>query len=191
LPEILNVKIEKSQLALKLEQEKRLNFSIYQHYPFDNSYDVYACIEHTIFIKPQSKEIVPTGIYIQIDNPYYESLIISKNDMVDRGLVVMNNYMNFSYRNQVYAIIYNINDFETFIDPGNAIASIKFNQVPQVKFSYTEAIQESTIPSIGNSWVQQRKEVHQKLNRVGINPSRDEILNLIDNKGGDVEEIME
>lgn len=156
----LNVKIEKGSLARTLEEKLGISWNLQQQYPFDAGYDLRACEEEDIIIEPNKRAIVGTGLYFQIEEPYWEIQIRPRSGLAYKnGTTVVNSpgTVDFAYRNEVKVILYNSGE-ETFtVSPGDRIAQACFRPVPQVWFNYVDAIETSVVLSQGNRWVQEEK----------------------------------
>lgn len=156
----LNVKIEKGSLARTLEEKLGISWDLQQQYPFDAGYDLRACEEEDVIIEPNKRAIVGTGLYFQIEEPYWEIQIRPRSGLAYKnGIMVVNSpgTVDFAYRNEVKVILYNSGE-ETFtVSPGDRIAQACFRPVPQVWFNYVDAIETSVVLSQGNRWVQEEK----------------------------------
>ena len=156
----LNVKIEKGSLARTLEEKLGISWNLQQQYPFDAGYDLRACEEEDVIIEPNKRAIVGTGLYFQIEEPYWEIQIRPRSGLAYKnGIMVVNSpgTVDFAYRNEVKVILYNSGE-ETFtVSPGDRIAQACFRPVPQVWFNYVDAIETSVVLSQGNRWVQEEK----------------------------------
>ena len=110
LPIPHKIKFEKSSLALKLEKEYGKAWIVEQYSLFDLYYSLQACIEQDIKIKPFTREIIKTGFYLQIDDPYTYLEIISDSNLVyEKGLIVLDapTYFGHGFRNEIFLILYN------------------------------------------------------------------------------------
>ena len=156
----LNVKIEKSELAKKLEEKLGITWNLYQQYPFDAGYDLRACENTSIVIEPNERETVGTGLYFQIDEPYWEIQIRPRSGLAHKnGIMIVNSpgTVDFAYRNEVKIILYNSGKESFIIHQGDRIAQACFRPVPQVFFEYVDSIDQTVILSNTNPWVQEEK----------------------------------
>ena len=106
----LSVKIEKSELAKRLEEKFGITWNLQQQYPFDAGYDLRACEEEDIWIEPNERVIVGTGLYFQIEEPYWEIQIRPRSGLAFKnGIMIVNSpgTVDFAYRNEVKVILYN------------------------------------------------------------------------------------
>ena len=133
----LNVKIEKSVLAQQLEQQLGITWDLQQQYPFDAGYDLRACESMPIVIEPNERETVGTGLYFQLDEPYWEIQIRPRSGLAHKnGIMIVNSpgTVDFAYRNEVKIILYNSGKESFIIHQGDRIAQACFRPVPQVFF---------------------------------------------------------
>ena len=175
----LSVKIEKSELAKQLEEKFGITWNLQQQYPFDAGYDLRACEEEDIWIEPNERAIVGTGLYFQIDEPYWEIQIRPRSGLAFKnGIMIVNSpgTVDFAYRNEVKVILYNSGKETFMVAQGDRIAQACFRPVPLVSFEYVDAIETSVVLSQGNRWVQE-----EKMKERGITKNKKDTISLDDN----------
>lgn len=148
--DIINVKVEKSELALKLEKDLELDWSIYQQFPFDAGYDLKACIEKPYTLQPQKRKTIPVGLYFEIEDPYWEIQIRPRSGLSHNyGLMIVNSpgTVDYTYRKEVMVILFNSGEKPFVIEPGDRIAQACFRSVPQVNITYVDVVEPSLIIS--------------------------------------------
>tara|TARA_S200000501_G_C20788440_1_gene728338 strand:+ start:158 stop:754 length:597 start_codon:yes stop_codon:yes gene_type:complete len=187
----LNVKIEKSELAKQLEEKLGITWNLQQQYPFDAGYDLRSCEPDEIVLEPNNRETVGTGLYFQIDNPFWEIQIRPRSGLAHKnGIMIVNSpgTVDFAYRNEVKIILYNSGDRVFTIFPGDRIAQACFRPVPQVSFEYVDAIEQTVILSNAHPWVQEEKVKKRGLakrpKRETVSLNEDDTEELIINRGG-------
>jgi len=186
----LNVKIEKSVLAQQLEQQLGITWDLQQQYPFDAGYDLRACESMPIVIEPNERETVGTGLYFQLDEPYWEIQIRPRSGLAHKnGIMIVNSpgTVDFAYRNEVKIILYNSGKESFIIHQGDRIAQACFRPVPQVFFEYVYSIDQTVILSNTNSWVQEEKIKKQNITknkRPSISLNEEDTEALIIKRGG-------
>lgn len=188
----INAKIEKSELARKLEKDLNLDWSLKQEYPFDAGFDVRACIEETVYIPNQSRKLIGTGLYIQLDDPMWEIEVRPRSGLAHKnGITVLNSpgTIDFAYRNEIKVILYNTSTMGLGfqVNPGDRIAQICFRKIPMVTFEYVDAIERAITVSKDNTWVQELKnqektEASKEINHLELNDS--DVKQIILERGG-------
>tara|TARA_B100000424_G_C22945714_1_gene503402 strand:+ start:11528 stop:12124 length:597 start_codon:yes stop_codon:yes gene_type:complete len=187
----LSVKIEKSELAKELEEKLGITWNLQQQYPFDAGYDLRACELEEIVLEPNCRDTVGTGLYFQIDNPFWEIQIRPRSGLAHKnGIMIVNSpgTVDFAYRNEVKIILYNSGNRTFTISPGDRIAQACFRPVPQVSFEYVDAIEQTVILSNAHPWVQEEKVkkrgLVKKPKRETVSLSENDTEELIINRGG-------
>ena len=160
-PPILHkIKFEKSSLALKLEKQYGKAWIIEQYNLFDLYYSLQACIEQDINIKPFTKKVIKTGLYLQIDNPYTYLEITSDSNLVyEKGLIVLDapTYFGYGFRNEIFLMLYNTTDKTQYISPYERIAMFQSKTLNQISFEYVYEVEEVNATKTGKKWIQQEK----------------------------------
>jgi len=126
---IINVKVEKSELALKLEKDLELNWDIYQQFPFDAGYDLKACIDKSCTIYSQERKTIPVGLYFELEDPYWEIQIRPRSGLSHKyGIIIVNSpgTVDYAYRKEVMVILFNSGREPFLIEPGDRIVRWKF-----------------------------------------------------------------
>lgn len=152
----LAVKVEKSLLAKKLEDKLNLSWNLQQQYLFDAGYDLRACEEENIVINPLERTIIGTGLYFQMEEPYWEIQIRPRSGLAYKhGIMVVNSpgTVDFTYRDEVRVILFNSSKEPFLISPGDRIAQACFRPVPKVDFKYVEEIEKTLRGGFGSSGV--------------------------------------
>ena len=160
LPIPHKIKFEKSSLALKLEKEYGKAWIVEQYSLFDLYYSLQACIEQDIKIKPFTREIIKTGFYLQIDDPYTYLEIISDSNLVyEKGLIVLDapTYFGHGFRNEIFLILYNTTDKIKHIGPYERIAMFQSKTFNKTSFEYIYQVEEVNSTKTGKKWIQIEK----------------------------------
>ena len=160
LPIPHKIKFEKSSLALKLEKEYGKAWIVEQYSSFDLYYSLQACIEQDIKIKPFTREIIKTGFYLQIDDPYTYLEVISDSNLVyEKGLIVLDapTYFGYGFRNEIFLMLYNTTAVEYYIEPYERIAMFQSKTLNQTSFEYIYQVEEVNSTKTGKKWIQTEK----------------------------------
>lgn len=133
------LKVEKTNLALLLEKNKSLDFSIKQQWDFDAGLDVKACILNPIEIKPSEKVVIGTGLRLELSNPNYEVQVRSRSGLAAKnGVMVLNSpgTIDYMYREEVGVILANLGKDPFIVNPGDRIAQLCVREMPKVVVQY-------------------------------------------------------
>lgn len=140
----LQVRIEKTEQAKKLEQELNLDFGLTQKHPWDAGYDVKACIKSPIELFPKERKVIPVGLKIELMSNMYEIQARPRSGLAAKnGIMVVNSpgTIDAGYRDEVMIIMYNSDEYKTLvINPGDRIAQLCFRALPSVEIEYVSKI---------------------------------------------------
>lgn len=135
----LKVKIEKTELAKRLEEELKIKWDLAQAYPFDAGYDLRASLEMTTSISPGRGAVIPTGLMIEMLDPHWEMQVRPRSGLAAKQQITVTNSpgtVDYMYREEVKVIIFNLGREAFTINPGDRIAQACFREVPEVSFEY-------------------------------------------------------
>ena len=161
LPILHKIKLEKSSLALKLEKQYGKAWVIEQYNSFDLYYSLQACTNQNIKISPYTKEIIKTGFYLQIDDPYTYLEIISDSNLVhEKGLIVLDapTYFGYGFRNEIFLMLYNTTNKDQYLKPYERIAMFQSKLLNQTSFKYIYQVEEVNATKTGKKWIQIEKK---------------------------------
>lgn len=94
--------------------------------PHSAGFDLCADIAQTIAIKPGKRELVPTGIALELP-PGFEAQIRPRSGLaIKQGLGILNSpgTIDADYRGEIMVILINCNDEPISIEPGMRIAQM-------------------------------------------------------------------
>ena len=111
----LEVKIQKTKLAKSLEKTLNIKWELNQQFPYDAGFDLRACIDRALILLPTGHTTIPTGIHVEFSEPNWEMQVRPRS-----GLAA-----------------------EHGITPGDRIAQACFREIPQVNFTYVDAVSET------------------------------------------------
>lgn len=106
-------------------------YSLTKANPSDACYDIQSSGKYEIF--PGEKIKVKTGLYFKLPSNW-EAQIRSRSSLADNhGIIVLNQpgTVDSSYRGEVKVLLYNTGVTVFSIQPGDRIAQVKFDKVPQ------------------------------------------------------------
>lgn len=138
-PLTLDITIEKTLTALHLEHALNTSFDLFQNYPFDAGYDVRAAIDVPMILLPSSTHLVPTGLLIELGNPYWEIQVRPRSGLaVKHNIGILNSpgTIDYAYRKEIQVILHNYGRAAFTVRPGDRIAQLCFRPVPQLTIKY-------------------------------------------------------
>ena len=88
-----------------------------------SGFDLRACIDDPVVIKPKSWEIIPTGIYVEVPSGY-EVQVRPRSGLAARGITVLNTpgTVDSDYRGEIKVILANFSKEPFVVEPGMRIA---------------------------------------------------------------------
>ena len=98
--------------------------------------DVRAAIDSPITIVPGSRALIPTGLFVEIPVGYEIQVRPRSGLAIKKGITVLNTpgTVDSDDRNQIGVILINFGEQPFIIEPGDRIAQLVLNQIPQVNW---------------------------------------------------------
>jgi dUTP pyrophosphatase len=111
--------------------------------PHSAGVDLTAKIKETIHIKSLGREMVPTGIYLEIPEGYEGQVRPRSGLAAKRGIGVLNSpgTIDADYRGEIKVILVNLSDETVSIEPNERVAQLVFSKVEQANFINLETIE--------------------------------------------------
>jgi len=90
--------------------------------------DLYANNKKAITIQPFGRELIKTGLFIELQKGYEAQIRPRSGLCLKKGLTVLNSpgTIDADYRGEIGVILVNISNKETLINPGDRIAQMIF-----------------------------------------------------------------
>ena len=158
--QLCNIKFEKSSFAKKVEAQFGKAWIIEQNTLFDLYYSFQACTDKIILMRPFSKQIIKTGFYLQIDDPYtYLEVTTDSNLAYEKGLVILDSptYFGYSFRNEIYLMLYNTTEKQQQINPYDRIGMFQAKIINQTSFEYITEVEQIESVKSEKKWIQLEK----------------------------------
>ena len=107
--------------------------------------DLRANIEMPIELQPMERNLVPTGLFIEIPLGYEAQVRPRSGLAIKQGITCLNTpgTIDSDYRCEVKVILINLDKIPQVIHPGDRIAQIVFQQVIVIEWSPVEILKES------------------------------------------------
>lgn len=107
--------------------------------------DIRAWINAPIILKPLQRELIPTGLYIELPVGY-EAQIRPRSGMAwKKGITVLNTpgTIDADYRGEIKVILINLSNEEVIIENGERIAQMVIARHEKVTLTAVEQLQET------------------------------------------------
>lgn len=108
-------------------------------------YDLYACIEHAVEIKPHTTEKIGTGIAVAVPEGYFGAIFARSGLAAKQGLRPANcvGVADSDYRGEYIVALHNDTDTVQVINPGERIAQMVVMPYLAVEFEETAELDET------------------------------------------------
>jgi len=103
--------------------------------------DVRAFISEPIVIQPRDRVLIPTGLYVEIPIGYEIQVRPRSGLALKKGITVLNTpgTIDSDYRNGIGIILINLGEDIFTVNPGDRIAQLVLNEVPQINWFPVES----------------------------------------------------
>ena len=108
--------------------------------------DLYACIDKSITLEPQSLAVVPTGLAIEITDKNYAAFLYARSGLgVKHGICLSNGVgvVDSDYRGEVCVGLCNVSDKPYVIEPFERVAQMVIAPVVCVQIEEVTALSDS------------------------------------------------
>ena len=107
--------------------------------------DLYANVAIPITIEPFGRALVPTGLYMAIENGYEGQIRPRSGLALKNGITVLNTpgTIDSDYRGEVKVLLVNLSDQHYTIRGGDRIAQIVFAPVTQARLVRVDSLEET------------------------------------------------
>jgi dUTP pyrophosphatase len=107
--------------------------------------DVRAFLNEPIMLKPFERQLIPTGLYLEIP-PGFECQVRPRSGLAfKKGITVLNSpgTIDADYRGEIGVLLVNLSSENVSIETGERIAQLVFAPVIQAEWKLTEEISET------------------------------------------------
>ena len=107
--------------------------------------DIRANIETTIVIQPLDRELIKTGLFLEMENGLECQVRPRSGLALKKGLSVLNTpgTIDADYRGEIGVILVNLSNLEVSIEDGERIAQLVFCRVEQVSLTEVAVLNDS------------------------------------------------
>ena len=105
--------------------------------------DVAAAIEAPITLQPLERQLIPTGLILQIPDGYECQLRARSGLSIKHGITLINGIgtIDADYRDEVKVALVNLSNESFTIQPGDRIAQLLVSPVSRVQWAEIDAVQ--------------------------------------------------
>ena len=107
--------------------------------------DLRAFIEDDMMMKPMQRILVPTGIFLEMENGLEAQIRPRSGLALKQGITCLNSpgTIDADYRGEIKVILINLSNELQLIHNGDRIAQMVFQEIVQVELEETEVINET------------------------------------------------
>ena len=107
--------------------------------------DVRANIDSPVVLKPMSRALIPTGLFLEIPHGFECQVRPRSGLALKKGVSVLNTpgTIDADYRGEVGVILFNMSDENFTVENGERIAQLVFAPVLQVEWDESETLTET------------------------------------------------
>lgn len=107
--------------------------------------DLRANTEETIALSPMQRQLIPTGLFLEIPEGFEAQVRPRSGLALKKGLTVLNapGTIDADYRGEVGVILVNLSDETVTIEPGERVAQLVFAPFEQANFLQVDALSET------------------------------------------------
>lgn len=108
--------------------------------------DIRASIPETIILKPMERNLVSTGLYIELPEGYEAQIRPRSGLAIKQGLTCLNSpgTVDADYRGEIKVILINLSQEDQPIHTGDRIAQMIISKVEQAKWKEVDIISATT-----------------------------------------------
>lgn len=104
--------------------------------------DIRAHLSETIVLKPLERQLVPTGLFIELPQGHEAQVRPRSGLAAKQGITVLNSpgTIDSDYRGEIKVILINLSHEEQALQPGDRIAQLVIAPVEQVRWELVDQI---------------------------------------------------
>ncbi len=108
--------------------------------------DLRANISESISLKSLNRELIPTGIFIELPAGYEAQIRPRSGLAFKHGVTVLNSpgTIDSDYRGEIKVLLTNLSDTDFMVEPGERIAQIIFSKHETISWQEVDGLNETT-----------------------------------------------
>lgn len=107
--------------------------------------DIRAFLQEPVYLKPLQRELIPTGLFIELPDEYEAQIRPRSGLAIKQGITCLNSpgTIDADYRGEIKIILINLSGEEQTIHPGDRIAQMVIQKIKQIEWVAVETINET------------------------------------------------
>lgn len=112
---------------------------------YSAGYDLHACIDESVIIKPYSTEKIGTGLAMELPNGYFGAIFARSGLATKQGLRPSNcvGVCDSDYRGEYIVALHNDSDEERIVEPNDKIAQLILMEYTIIDFQEVQELSET------------------------------------------------
>lgn len=112
---------------------------------YSAGYDLHACIDKPVIIKPHSAEKIGTGLAMELPNGYFGAIFARSGLATKQGLRPSNcvGVCDSDYRGEYIVALHNDSDEERIVEPNDKIAQLILMEYTIIDFQEVQELSET------------------------------------------------
>lgn len=112
---------------------------------YSAGYDLHACIDKPVIIKPHSTEKIGTGLAMELPNGYFGAIFARSGLATKQGLRPSNcvGVCDSDYRGEYIVALHNDSDEERIVEPNGKIAQLILMEYTIIDFQEVQELSET------------------------------------------------
>lgn len=108
-------------------------------------YDLHACLENPVFIKPHETEMISTGLAMELPEGTFGAIVARSGISVKRNLAPANKIgvCDSDYRGEYIVALHNHSNATQWVNPGERIAQLIVMPYVNVTFEETDKLSDT------------------------------------------------
>jgi len=107
--------------------------------------DVYANLDQALTLKPLQRELIPTGLYIELPDGYEAQIRPRSGLCIKHGITVLNSpgTIDADYRGQIGIIVINLSEVEYTIQDGERLCQMVIARHERIEWNVVKELNET------------------------------------------------
>lgn len=113
--------------------------------PSSAGMDIRASLTKAVTLKPLQRELIPTGLFIELPEGYEAQIRPRSGLALKKGISVVNTpgTIDADYRGEIGIILINLSEEDFVVENGERICQMVINKVEAIGWSQVESLEES------------------------------------------------
>ena len=122
------------------------NLRPFKEHENDAAYDIRNAEENAVILKPGERKLFSAGFRMELPEGFEAQIRPRSGNALKKGITVLNSpgTIDSNYRGIVGVILYNASQEEVTINPGDKIAQMVINELPEVRLEFVDFISKET-----------------------------------------------